>query len=164
MGVALAVGLLFLAGALYNLLGPVRDTPETLAGLAIAGVLIGLSFFVKSERRKDDALLAWLSENSSVISAGGARYGDVLITPDTRLTQYVVALSFLVVSFRVPSRLYIVGHDASPLVATAFTAISLLLGWWGVPWGPVYTLRAVWTNVRGGAARTVADIVRPAQA
>jgi hypothetical protein len=38
MRVALVVGLLFLAGAVYNLFGPEPDTAEALAGLAIAGV------------------------------------------------------------------------------------------------------------------------------
>ena len=134
MRVALVVGLLFLAGAVYNLFGPEPDTAEALAGLAIACVLIGLFFFIRSEQHRDNAFSTWLSENSAAIESEGGRYGDVRITSSTKLTRYVVALSFLIVSFQVPSRFYIVGHDATPLVATAFTVISLLLGWWGIPW------------------------------
>ena len=32
-----------------------------------------------------------------------------------------------------------------------FTLVSLLLGPWGVPWGPIGTAAAVWTNLTGGA-------------
>lgn len=169
MGVQLAavlvvVGLAFLAAALSKLFGPKPDIAVALELLAIASVYIGLFFFIRSERRRDDRFLRWLSENGAAIEGGGARYRDILITPGTTLTRYEVALSFLVVSFKVPSRLYIVGHDATLLVATAFTVISLLLGWWGVPWGPIYTVRAVWSNVRGGATRTLPELLRPAPA
>lgn len=146
-----------IAGAFYNLLGPEQNLRETLAGLAIGSVLLGLFFFMRSQRRRDEEFLRWLRESQAAIERGGARYHDSLITPDTKLTQYQVALSFLIVSFRVPSRLYIVGHGSSALVASLFTLISPLLGWWGVPWGPVYTLRAVWRNARGGVTRSVAD-------
>ena len=31
-----------------------------------------------------------------------------------------------------------------------YTFLSLLLGWWGVPWGFIYTPLAIFTNMRGG--------------
>src|SRR2546421_12982602 len=31
-----------------------------------------------------------------------------------------------------------------------YTLTSLVLGWWGLPWGAVLTPRAVWTNCTGG--------------
>lgn len=30
------------------------------------------------------------------------------------------------------------------------TAITWLLGWWGIPWGPIYSLQAIFTNMLGG--------------
>lgn len=30
------------------------------------------------------------------------------------------------------------------------TAITWLLGWWGFPWGPIYSLQAIFTNMFGG--------------
>jgi ATP-dependent phosphoenolpyruvate carboxykinase len=35
-----------------------------------------------------------------------------------------------------------------------------LLGWWGIPWGPIYTIAAVVTNIRGGKDVT-AEILQP---
>lgn len=31
-----------------------------------------------------------------------------------------------------------------------FTLLSLVLGWWGFPWGPIYTIAAFITNFGGG--------------
>lgn len=31
-----------------------------------------------------------------------------------------------------------------------YTLISLLAGWWGIPWGPIYTVGACYTNCCGG--------------
>ena len=28
--------------------------------------------------------------------------------------------------------------------------ITLLLGWWGIPWGPIRTVQALYINLRGG--------------
>ena len=31
-----------------------------------------------------------------------------------------------------------------------WTGLSLLAGWWGIPWGPIWTIQALVTNLRGG--------------
>lgn len=36
---------------------------------------------------------------------------------------------------------------------------SLVLGWWGIPWGRVYTLQAAWTNLKGGKRQTVGALL-----
>ena len=161
MWVALVVGLLFLAGAAYNIFGPEPNLAEALVGTAIAAVLIGLFFFLQSARGRDAEFLEWLTNNAGAIEQGGARYRDVLITPATVLTRYQAALSFLIVTFKVPSRLYVVDHDATEAVAVAYTAISVLLGWWGLPRGPVYTAQSISTNLQGGAKLKVVDLLHP---
>lgn len=30
------------------------------------------------------------------------------------------------------------------------TAVTWVLGWWGIPWGPIYSLQAIFTNMFGG--------------
>lgn len=29
-------------------------------------------------------------------------------------------------------------------------ATTMFLGWWGIPWGPIFSVMALWTNLRGG--------------
>jgi hypothetical protein len=154
----LIVGLLFLAGALYNLFGADRSTVEALGGLAIAATLIGTHLFVRGARRRDAEFLLWLDANRDGVQSEGASYEGTSITASTELTQYELVASFLIVSFRIPSRLY-VDRDASVLTALLFALLTFVLGWWGIPWGPLYTVRALWNNLRGGTRRTVGDLL-----
>ncbi|HEX4610242.1 MAG TPA: hypothetical protein VH092_18770 [Urbifossiella sp.] len=71
--------------------------------------------------------------------------------PAIRRVRYEVCLSLLITTIRWQSA----PRDTDCawerlkwgfLYATA----SLLLGPWGVPWGPVWTAVAVWTNLTGG--------------
>jgi hypothetical protein len=38
---------------------------------------------------------------------------------------------------------------------------TLLLGWWGILFGPVFTIRALTRNLAGGDEVTVADLLNP---
>lgn len=31
-----------------------------------------------------------------------------------------------------------------------WSALTLLVGWWGIPWGPIRTIHSLWTNFHGG--------------
>lgn len=58
--------------------------------------------------------------------------------------------SFLLVTIRKP----IVGvfcSDCAQKQSLKASATSWLLGWWGFPWGPIYTAQALVTNMFGGA-------------
>ena len=63
--------------------------------------------------------------------------------------QYCV--SIVILTFRRPSDIYFIKSGESAVgKGLGFTLISLLLGWWGIPWGPIYTIGSVVTNLRGG--------------
>jgi hypothetical protein len=38
--------------------------------------------------------------------------------------------------------------------------VSLLLGWWGVPWGLIYTPLTLWSNLSGGREVTAGECQR----
>jgi hypothetical protein len=79
------------------------------------------------------------------------------VTLDTKLVQYQCAVAFVVGCFLTPSRLYIQGEEDTAPVAIFCTVVSLLFGWWALP-GPLFTLRALWVNLRGGSVSTVRDL------
>lgn len=64
---------------------------------------------------------------------------------------YQYCISVLVMSFKRNSSIYFVPahQDKSPR-RLRFIGISLLMGWWGLPWGPIWTWRTVANNIRGG--------------
>jgi len=68
------------------------------------------------------------------------------------LRQYTVLVGLLVLAATFETRFY---TRHRPLLATLTTA---LFGWWTFPWGPVRTVRAIASNLRGGTARTEAQL------
>jgi hypothetical protein len=63
--------------------------------------------------------------------------------------DYVASVLF--VTFRWQSKIHLVQHEASTYFrGIPYTLFSLLFGLWGLPWGPIETLKAVWNNLGGG--------------
>ncbi len=159
MWAMLLVGALFLAGAAWNVFGPEPDTVEAIGGTCFAAALVGLFLVARHHQQRAEAFEHWLAANAEAIRFGGARHGDTLVKPETVLARYQFAVSFLIVTFRVDTRYYVVGHDATRTVAAVCSAISLLLGWWGIPWGPIHTPQVVARNLRGGSRQTVRELL-----
>lgn len=64
---------------------------------------------------------------------------------------YTYCFSFIVMSYKQRSGVYFVGSNENAFVkGLPFAFISLLFGWWGIPWGIVYTLESLFTNIGGG--------------
>jgi hypothetical protein len=63
--------------------------------------------------------------------------------------QYCV--SVIVLTFRRSSDIYFVRSGESAVgKGLPFTLISLIAGWWGIPWGPIYTVQSLYYNFQGG--------------
>lgn len=63
--------------------------------------------------------------------------------------QYCI--SIVIMTFKRSSPIYFIRAGESTIgKSLPFTLISLLLGWWGIPWGPIYTIGAIVNNIRGG--------------
>ena len=68
-----------------------------------------------------------------------------------RFVMYEYCISILIMTFKRPSDIYFIpGGESSMSKGLVFTLLSLLLGWWGIPWGPIYTIASVVTNFSGG--------------
>ena len=159
MWAILVVGVIFVVAAVSNLFGSEPDPTGAIASAVVAAILIGLFFGTRFHERKADEFDAWLNHNLQAVARGGAFYNDVLITPATVVTRYQIAVSFLIITFKFPTRFYVVGHDATRIVATVCTLGSLVLGWWGIPWGPIYTVQVVTRNLRGGFRHSVSALL-----
>jgi hypothetical protein len=68
-----------------------------------------------------------------------------------RFVVYSYCISVILMTFQRSSPVYFIRSDENALTkGLPYTLLSLLAGWWGVPWGPIYTIGAVITNCRGG--------------
>ena len=64
---------------------------------------------------------------------------------------YQYTISIIVMTFRRSSDVYFIRSGESATVkGLGFTFLSLILGWWGIPWGPIYTTGSIFNNLSGG--------------
>lgn len=76
-----------------------------------------------------------------------------------RFVMYTYCISLIVLSFRHSSPIYFIkSSDNAFCKGLPFTLLSLVFGWWGIPWGVFYTLGALVTNTAGGRDVTTAQM------
>ncbi len=66
-----------------------------------------------------------------------------------RGAAFMYAMSFLLVTLR-RGKGGIYCSSCRDHIALQLNAVTALLGWWGFPWGPIYTIQCWWTNLTGG--------------
>lgn len=74
-----------------------------------------------------------------------------------RFVFYETCVSCVVATRRWPSPLHYLRPGEKGIVrGLRYSLVSFLLGWWGVPWGLVYTPLVLLTNLSGGCDVTEA--------
>ena len=59
--------------------------------------------------------------------------------------------SIIVITFRRSSNIYFIkAGESTAKYSIGYTLLSLIFGWWGIPWGPIYTIGALFSNLTGG--------------
>ncbi|MDB6031363.1 MAG: hypothetical protein JWM16_1701 [Verrucomicrobiales bacterium] len=68
-----------------------------------------------------------------------------------RYVIFTYCFSVLIMSFKRPSDvIYLKPGESGFLQAFSYSLISLVAGWWGIPWGPIWTISTIFTNAHGG--------------
>lgn len=68
-----------------------------------------------------------------------------------KFVMFEYCISIIIMTFKRPSNVYFIRADESVTSkALGFSLISLLFGWWGIPWGPIYTISTIFNNLTGG--------------
>lgn len=79
------------------------------------------------------------------------------IARGARFVVYQWCISLLVVTLKRGTRIYYLKPgETGFLPGFLWSAFTLVAGWWGFPWGPIYTISSLWTNARGGIDVTAA--------
>lgn len=68
-----------------------------------------------------------------------------------RFISFNYCISLLVVSLKRSSNIYFIRSNEKTInKSIIFTWITLFLGWWGIPWGPIYSIQSIFKNLKGG--------------
>ena len=67
-----------------------------------------------------------------------------------KFVMFTYCISIIVMTFRRSSDIYFVrAKQSSVKYGWPYMLISFLVGWWGIPWGPVYTIQAIFGAFSG---------------
>ncbi len=68
-----------------------------------------------------------------------------------KLVYFEYTISIILMTFKRPSAVHLIKKGESALVkGLPYTLLTLVLGWWGIPWGPIYVIMCLITNFGGG--------------
>ena len=68
-----------------------------------------------------------------------------------RLVIYAYCVSVIFMTFKRPTSIYFVRAGQSPVTrGLPFALVTFLFGWWGFPWGPIYSIECLYKTLRGG--------------
>jgi hypothetical protein len=74
-----------------------------------------------------------------------------------KLVCYNYCVSVVVITFRRSSPVYFIPPGESALSkGLPWTALTLVMGWWGFPWGPIFSVQSLVVNLKGGKDLTAA--------
>lgn len=72
-----------------------------------------------------------------------------------RFVYYEYCISVVIASARRPSAIYFLRRNDWGIVrGLPYCLLSLVCGWWGIPWGFIYTPLALLNNLSGGCEIT----------
>ncbi len=79
-----------------------------------------------------------------------------------RFVQFQYAVSVILISFLLPSKIEKLERRESPVLrGVKYSLLSFVVGWWGIPVGPIFTVASIVRNSRGGIdlTETIATVL-----
>jgi hypothetical protein len=72
-------------------------------------------------------------------------------TKGGRYIIYKYCISLLFVTLRQKSPVFFIPFGENRISKVIiYTMVSLIFGWWGIPWGPIFTIQSIINNMNGG--------------
>jgi len=94
------------------------------------------------------------------VSSAAAILAQTKLKPDELLdafergatvVRYPYVISAVVASFSMESRAMLIEQPNERYTkAIPYLLVTFVFGWWGVPWGPIFTGKALWSLFQGG--------------
>ncbi|MCB9682205.1 MAG: hypothetical protein H6733_12130 [Alphaproteobacteria bacterium] len=76
---------------------------------------------------------------------------DEEIDKGARFILFEYTISILIMTFKRPSSIYFVrAGESRHKHGVKYGLITLFFGWWGIPWGPIYSIGSLLNVANGG--------------
>lgn len=68
-----------------------------------------------------------------------------------KLVVFKYAVSIVIMTFNPNTDVHYIRPGESTIkFSIGYTLLTLVMGWWGFPWGPIYTIGSLYHNLSGG--------------
>ena len=65
--------------------------------------------------------------------------------------MFPYTVSFVLMTLKRNSSIYFIRPDENTFkYSFGYVLLNLVIGWWGIPWGPIYTIGALNSHITGG--------------
>ena len=85
-----------------------------------------------------------------------------LVSQGAEFVYFPYTVSFVLMTLKRTSSIYFIRpYEGKFKYSYKHFGVNALFGWWGIPWGPKYTMQAIRTNLKGGKDVTdeVMDVI-----
>ena len=100
---------------------------------------------------------------AAVVGAEGLSEAEIIAACNAgaRLVYFHYTVSVLVMTLRRSSAVHLIRKGEGTLARSLpYTLLTLVAGWWGVPFGPIYSVMSLFANLSGGTDVTDRHVVR----
>jgi hypothetical protein len=74
-----------------------------------------------------------------------------LVQQGGKFVIFPYTISFLIMTLKRSSYIYFIRPDENTFkYSYGYVLLNLIVGWWGIPWGPIYTIGALCNHITGG--------------
>ncbi|MBI2463641.1 hypothetical protein HYV57_01660 [Candidatus Peregrinibacteria bacterium] len=156
--ISFAFSVLFLGFAFYNFY--IGEYADSVAGVFFGAFIGSIFFYVNFQEKRSLEFLNFVLLNEQKLKNNAILlYRKKYITKETIVTKFWAYCSFIVVTFKLPSSYLIVKQDDTRTIGFAYSIVTLFLGWWSFPSGPIETLTTLTKNIRGGDKKNVLQLI-----
>ncbi len=106
-----------------------------------------------------ESFVNWLALNLQAIRDGSAMFNGERVTVDSVVTQYELCYSILILTSKKRSSFLLMGTPEQKRTVATYTLLTLLFGWWGIPWGFIWSPAIIANNLFGGIKLTVGQLI-----
>jgi hypothetical protein len=137
----LIIACIFLAGAIHNLC--IGDFREMAGGLFITIALVAVYFSRRKKAARDAATIS--AQDSAPLHC--CKCGSCA---GVEQRAYLITYSLIFFTSKSSGELKPICKGCRVKAGLPYSLCTLLLGWWGIPWGPVRTIESIYRNFQGG--------------
>lgn len=74
-----------------------------------------------------------------------------LVNEGGKFVIFPYTISILIMTFKRSSNIYFIHPGENSIkYSYPFVILNFILGWWGFPWGPIYTIGSLYRHIAGG--------------